>query len=188
MKQFEDLLPLVVFGVAYYLADIYIATAALMIAFVLTIVWKKMRGEEISKTLKLSLAAVLVLGGATLLLRSSAFILFKPTVVWWAMGAALLTSQFIGRENLMEKLLGSHIQLSADIWRTLNLWWASIFFVLGGANIFIALNFSEPTWVAWKLISGFGVVPLLVVGTVFWLYRQGAIKDNQAPQASGSQP
>ncbi|MCY4198639.1 MAG: septation protein IspZ, partial [Gammaproteobacteria bacterium] len=88
MKQFEDLLPLVVFGVAYYLADIYIATAALMVAFVLAIVWKKLRGEEVSKTLKLSLAAVLVLGGLTLLLRSNAFILFKPTLVWWVMGGA----------------------------------------------------------------------------------------------------
>ncbi|MCY4278106.1 MAG: septation protein IspZ [Gammaproteobacteria bacterium] len=186
MKQFEDLLPLVVFGVAYYLADIYIATAALMVAFVLTIVWKKLRGEEVSKTLKLSLAAVLVLGGLTLLLRSNAFILFKPTLVWWVMGGALALSQIIGRENLMEKLLGSHIQLSADVWRTLNLWWASIFFLLGAANIYIAMSFVESTWVAWKLASGFGVVPLLVIISVFWLYRRGAIKDEQAASASGS--
>ena len=186
MKQFEDLLPLVVFGVAYYLADIYIATAALMVAFVLTIVWKKLRGEGVSKTLKLSLAAVLVLGGLTLLLRSNAFILFKPTLVWWVMGGALALSQIIGRENLMEKLLGSHIQLSADVWRTLNLWWASIFFLLGAANIYIAMSFVESTWVAWKLASGFGVVPLLVIISVFWLYRRGAIKDEQAASASGS--
>ena len=188
MKQFEDLLPLVVFGVAYYLADIYVATAALMIAFVLTIAWKKLRGEEVSKTLKLSLLAVLILGGLTLLLRSSAFILFKPTLVWWVMGGALALSQFIGRENLMERLLGNHVQLSAEVWRTLNLWWASIFFALGAANAYIALNFSESTWVAWKLASGFGVVPVLVFASVFWLYRRGAIKDEQSVQTTGSAP
>ena len=188
VKQFEDLLPLVVFGVAYYLSDLYVATAALMVAFVLTTVWKKLRGEEISKTLKLSLIAVLVLGGLTLLLRSSTFIQFKPTLVWWVMGAALGLSQFIGRENLMERLLGSHVQLSANVWRTLNLWWASIFMVLGGANIYIAMNYSEPTWVAWKLASGFGVVPLLVVVSIFWLYRRGSIKNPEGAQTTGSSP
>ena len=180
VKQFEDFLPLVVFGIAYWLADLYVATGALMVAFVLLVGWKKLRGEQVSRTLNLSLIAVLALGGLTLLLRSSAFIQFKPTLVWWVMGAALALSQFIGRENLMERLLGSHLQLPATVWRLLNLWWASLFIVLGGANIVIAMYFSEATWVAWKLASGFAVVPLLIAASIFWLYRRGHIKETHA--------
>lgn len=188
MKQFEDFLPLVLFGVAYWLADLYVATGALMVSFVLVVGWKRLRGEKVSRTLNLSLIAVLVLGGLTLLLRSSAFIQFKPTLVWWVMGVALGASQFIGRENLMERLLGRHVQLPTNVWRLLNLCWATLFILLGGANILIAMYFSEPTWVAWKLASGFAVVPLLVALTIFWLYRRGHIKDSQGAETSGSQP
>lgn len=188
MKQFEDFLPLVVFGVAYWLADLYVATGALMVSFVLVVGWKKLRGEEVSRILSLSLIAVLVLGALTLLLRSSAFIMFKPTIVWWVMGGALALSQIIGRQNLMERLLGNHIQLSNDVWRLLNFWWAGLFVLLGGANIFIAVYYSEATWVTWKLASGFGVVPLMVACTIFWLYRRGHIKDPQNAETSGSRP
>lgn len=188
MKHFEDLLPLVVFGVAYWLGDLYVATAALMVAFLAQVAWKKLRGEVVSKTLKLSLIAVLLLGGLTLVLRSSFFIQFKPTLVWWIMGAALALSQFFGRTNLMERLLGEHVRLDTSVWRSLNLSWAALFVLLGTANIFIAMYFSEAAWVTWKLASGFGVVPLLVFASILWLYRRGHIKREPDAEATGSSP
>lgn len=188
MRQFEDFLPLVVFGVAYWLGDLYVATGALMVAFTAQVAWKKLRGDEVSQTLKLSLIAVLLLGGLTLVLRSSFFIQFKPTLVWWIMGAALALSQFFGRANLMERLLGKHVQLETRVWRSLNLSWAALFVLLGATNIFIAMNFSEATWVTWKLASGFGVVPLLVFASILWLYRRGHITREHDAKATGSSP
>ncbi len=188
MKQFEDLLPLLVFGVAYWFSDLYLATGALMVAFALQVGWKKLRGQEVSRFLVLSLVAVLVLGGLTLLLRSSAFIQFKPTLVWWVMGGALAISQMIGHQNLLERMLGRHLELPAEGWCLLNLGWAALFLILGGVNLAIAAWFSEATWVAWKLASGFGLLPLLVLGTVLWLYRRGFLKMPEDVRASGSQP
>ena len=188
MKQFEDFLPLAVFGVAYLLSDLYVATGALMVAFTAQVAWKKLRGEELSQTIKLSLAAVLLLGGLTLVLRSSLFIQFKPTLVWWVIGGALALSQFLGRANLMQRLLGKHVQLESSVWRNLNVTWAGLFFLLGTANIFIVMNFSEAAWVAWKLASGFGAIPLLVFVSILWLYRRGHIKREHDVEATGSSP
>ena len=56
-----------------------------------------------------SLALVVVLGGATVWFHSEAFIKWKPTLLYWAMGGSLLLGQLLWRKNLLKAVMGTQL-------------------------------------------------------------------------------
>jgi len=56
----------------------------------------------------------------------------------------------------MERTLGKQITLPKYVWARLNWLWIVNFLVVGGLNIYVAYNFSEATWVSYKLYSAIG--------------------------------
>ena len=83
MKFLFDLLPVVLFFVAFKLADIYVATAVAIATSVLQVAWLTLRRRRVPIMLWASLAIIAVFGGATLLLQDETFIKWKPTVLYW---------------------------------------------------------------------------------------------------------
>ena len=81
------------------------------------------------------------------------------------MALAFGGSQFIGGKNLMERALGSQIQLPKPVWGRLNLLWIFNFTVVGALNLFVAYNYSEETWVSYKLYSAIGFTLALTILT-----------------------
>jgi intracellular septation protein len=169
MQFFFDFLPLIVFFAAYKLADIYVATAAIIAVMAVQIAFQWIKHRKINRMLLISGLLVLVFGGITLVLRDRIFIQWKPTIVNWLFAAAFLASQFIGEKPIIQRLMGEHIELSRDVWRQLNLIWATYFLVLGAANIFVVYNFDEATWVNFKLFGTLAFTLLMVFGQAIWI-------------------
>src|SRR5690606_22641063 len=139
MKKFLfDLFPLILFFIAFRLADIYTATAVAIAAGLLEILWLKLRGKAIATMHRLNLGVIIVFGGATLFFQNDAFIKWKPTVLYWIFGTALLASQWIMKRNLMQKLMGNQIQMPEAAWSRLNLSWACFFLICGVLNLYVA--------------------------------------------------
>ena len=178
MQLLIDFLPIVVFFVVYKFAGIYWATGAIIIAMLLQMGVQWLREGKVSKMLLISTALVVVFGGITLLLRDPLFIQWKPTVVNWLFAAAFLGSAFIGEKNLTERVMGHAVQLDKSMWRQLNLIWVVNFAVLGAANIFVAYNFDEDTWVNFKLFGMLGLTLLTAIGQALWI----AAKTSSRPQ------
>ena len=108
MKKFLfDLFPLILFFVAYRYADIFIATGVAMAAAVLQIVWLKLTGKAIEAMHWINLTVILVFGGATIWLHSDVFIKWKPTVLYWLFGGALVLARLFFRRNLIRGLMES---------------------------------------------------------------------------------
>jgi intracellular septation protein len=121
--------------------------------------------RRLEKRLLWMLLAVMIFGGATLVFRNQLFIQWKPTIFNWALAIAFIGSQFIGEKNLMERTLGTQIQLPKPVWGKLNLLWVTNFTIVGALNLVVAYGYSEDTWVSYKLYSSIGFTLLLTILT-----------------------
>jgi len=176
MKFLFDLFPVILFFVAFKLADIYVATGVAIGASVLQVAWLKLRGKRVDPMLWASLAIIGVFGGATLLLQNETFIKWKPTVLYWLFGAVLATSALLFRRNLLRSMLSEQMQLPDAVWSRLNLSWAGFFAFMGAANLYVAYNYSTDLWVNFKLFGGIGLMLLFVVAQSVFLAKYVAEK------------
>jgi intracellular septation protein len=115
-----------------------------------------------------TLVAVVVFGGATLVLRDQTFIQWKPTIFNWGLALVFAGFQLFGERNLLERTLGQQLSLPATVWRQVNLLWIGNFTVVGALNLYVAYRFSESFWVSYKLYSaiGFTLVLTLLTGLI----------------------
>ena len=172
MKKFLfDLFPLILFFIAFKFADIYIATGVAMAAAILQLVWIKARGKKIEGMHWINLGVIVVFGGMTLWLKDEAFIKWKPTVLYWLFGSALLISKLFMGRNLMQKLLGEKISMSDLAWTRMNASWAVFFLCAGGVNLFVAFSglFTTDQWVSFKVFGLMGLLLVFVIGQSIWL-------------------
>jgi intracellular septation protein len=171
MKFLFDLFPILLFFLAYKLYDIYVATAvAIGAAFVQTgAYWLKHRKFE--KMHLVTLGILVLFGGLTLALHDPMFIKWKPTVVNWLFGIAFLGSQVIGKKTLIERMMGHAISAPSAVWGRLNWAWTLFFVFMGLLNLYVAFNFSEDTWVNFKLFGMMGLTLVFVFAQAFYLSR-----------------
>lgn len=171
MQLIVDFFPVVVFFIVYKLTDIYMATAAIMIAMALQIAVQWIRKRTVSKMLLISGALVLVLGGITLGLKNPIFLQWKPTIVNWLFAVAFVGSHFIGKQTLIQRMLGHAVALPAQVWRHLNLMWIANFVILGAANLYVVYNFSEEAWVNFKIYGMIGITLLMVLAQGLLIHK-----------------
>lgn len=195
MKFLFDLLPVLLFFAAYKFANaspeashalvtqvlgdgiavtqgpILIATAVAIIATIGQVLWLIARGRKVEVMLWVSLGIIVVFGGATLLFHDATFIKWKPTVLYWLFAATLAGAAVFMKRNLIRSLMQAQIELPEAVWTRLNLSWIGFFVVMGILNLFVAFNYSEETWVDFKLYGGMGLMLLFVLAQGAMLSR-----------------
>jgi intracellular septation protein len=176
MQQVIEYVPWVVFGLAYkFGGGIYPATAALMASMALLLVYDWVTTRKVPQMHLILAVLVWVFGAATLILHDVRFLQWKASVFYWIAGLVLAGSAFIGRQSLLERLLGKSlpegVTLPARDWRVSSVFMGVFYVLLGVANIWIALNRSESDWVNFKVwIAGpLGIV--VALGVILWLFR-----------------
>ena len=170
MKQFLDFVPLIIFFAVYqFTNDMVIATATLIVFTSIQVALMWLYYRKVEKVHLITLAAVLVFGGLTVFLRDNTFIMWKPTIVNWVLAIALIGSQMLAGKNLIRKMLEPSMKLPEAIWARLNITWALFFAVTGLLNLYVAFNFSQETWVNFKVFGllaltlGFAVIQILML-------------------------
>jgi len=163
MKFLFDLFPVILFFVAFKFFGIYTATAVAIAATFAQIGWVWHRHRKVDHMLWVSLGVIVVFGGATLLLHDETFIKWKPTVLYWLFGAALLIADFGFRRNLIRAMMEKQMALPDIVWRKLLLSWVGFFAVMGALNLYVAFNYSTDAWVNFKLFGGMGLMLVFVV-------------------------
>jgi intracellular septation protein len=170
MQLLADYFPLLLFFVAFKLADIYVATAVAIAASVAQIAYFRWRRGRIEVVHWLSLVIIATFGGATLLLHDETFIKWKPTVLYWLFGSILAVGRLAFGKNLIASLL-KDLTLPDAVWARITWSWVVFFAVMGAANLYIAFHFSTDTWVNFKVWGGIGLVLLFALGQAFALAR-----------------
>lgn len=174
MKFLFDLFPVILFFVTFKVYGIYAATAAAIVATFAQIGWMWLRHRKVDSMLWISLAIIVLLGGATLVFQNESFIKWKPTVLYWLFAVVLWLSIVFLKKNLIEALLAKQIVLPAAVWRKLNTSWIVFFILMGGINIHVAFNYSVDIWVNFKLFGSVGLMLIFVVmqGIILNRYMQ----------------
>jgi intracellular septation protein len=183
MQLLFDFFPLIVFFAAYLVYDLYVATAAIMVAIALQIAYQWFRHRKVNKMLLISGALVLVFGSITLALRNPLFIQWKVTVVNWLFAAAFLGSQLFSEKTFTQRMMGHAIELEPALWRQLNILWVVNFAVIGALNLYVMYNFDEQTWEYFKTWGMIGLSLLMAVGQAIWISSRGT---DPADRGSGS--
>jgi intracellular septation protein len=158
MKFFFDLLPVILFFVAFKMYDIFVATAVAIAVTIAMIIYAKIRHGKIEKMLLINGIIISVLGGVTLLLHDKTYIMWKPTVLYWLMAVVLLVSNLFFKKNFIQQMMEKMIVAPKPIWDKVNWVWVAFLIFLGFLNLYVAFNYSENTWVNFKL---FGVTSML---------------------------
>lgn len=184
MKLLFDFLPIVLFFIAYKMADIYVATGVLIVATLAQVGWTWLRQHRVEKMPLITAGLVLVLGGATLILHDPVFVKWKPTVVNWLFAVAFAGSCFIGQKTLLERMMGSQLKLPGAIWVKLTFAWVLFFLVMGLVNLYVAFTFDENTWVNFKLFGMLGLTVIFMLGQAVYLSRHLKIDDDSPSKES----
>ena len=184
MKLLLDFFPIILFFVAFKVWGIYAATGVAIVATVLQIGYLRYKNGKVEPMQWVSLGVIVLFGGATLLAHDENFIKWKPTVLYWLMGAALLIGQLVFKKNLLRSVMGAQLQLPDAIWLKLNWAWTAFFALMGALNLWIAFHFDTDTWVNFKLFGGMGLMVVFVIAQAIYMSRYlpqdgGQSKDKQ---------
>lgn len=152
-------------------APVLLATVVVILATLAQIAWLVTRGRKIEPMLWISLGLVTLLGGATIYFHSESFIKWKPTVLYWIMGGALLVGQLVFKRNGIQSLMGAQMALPDPVWRKVNYSWMGFFAAMGFINLWVAYNFSTAVWVNFKLFGGLGLMLAFVLAQAVFLNK-----------------
>jgi len=144
-------------------APILIATAVAIVATIAQIVYLLARRRKVDAMLWVSLAIIVVFGGATIYFHNDTFIKWKPTVLYWVFAVALAGAQLLMRKNPIRMMMGHQVDLPDAVWDKLNMAWAGFFAAMGALNLYVAFNFSTSAWVNFKMFGSIGLMIAFVV-------------------------
>lgn len=171
MKLLADFFPIILFFVAYKLYDIYVATTVAIAASVIQVALYWLKHRKFDRMQLITLALIVILGGATLLLHKEIYIKWKPSILNWLFGLLFFASQFIGEKPLIRRLMESNITLPIQIWQRLNMSWALFFTSMGFINLYVVYHFSTDIWVNFKLFGMLGLTIVFVIIQAIYLSR-----------------
>jgi intracellular septation protein len=161
MQLLADYFPLILFFLAFKWQGIMVATAVAIAASIAQIAWFKRKGT-VSAVHWISLAIIVVFGGATLILQDEVFIKWKPTVLYGAFCATLLVGKLAFRRDLIAYLL-KDIVLPPAVWTRVTWAWAGFFAAMALLNWYVAFHYATETWVNFKVWGGIGLFLLFAL-------------------------
>jgi intracellular septation protein len=173
VKLILDFFPIVLFFAVYkFTNDLIVATLVLIPATLVQVVISYLMTKKVEPMPLVTLALVVILGGATVYLNDPVFIKWKPTLVNGLFALAFFASQYIlGKKTVVERLMGSAVTLTSQQWISLNRAWIGFFVASGVINLWVAYSFSENTWVNFKLFGMLGLTLVFVVLQGIWMSR-----------------
>ena len=174
MNLIFEFLPLILFLGAFLYKGIYFALVVLMIAMPIGLLIKYLRTRIFDKMYFWSTVFLLVAGAMTLYFRNPYFLFWKPTVFYWAVAVVFLGSFWVGDQPLVQRFFGlvegmPLDRISPRQWGQLNLVWVVFFVAAGLLNIYVAYNFSEATWVKFKVFGLMALTFVFMLAQTLWI-------------------
>jgi len=128
-KLVLELGPLALFFIAYLKGDLFVATAVMMAAAVVTLAISYALLRRIPTMPLVTTVIVMVFGGLTLYFHNKIFIEMKPTVLYLLFAGALFGGLAFNRP-MLPVLFDGALHVTAEGWRILTWRWASFFVFL----------------------------------------------------------
>lgn len=171
MNQLFEFFPIILFFIAFKLYDIYVATAVVIVATVIQVAYTWFKQRKVETMQWITLALILVMGGATIYLQDEQFIKWKLSIIEWLFGLAFLGSQFIGKKPFIERMMSGSLTLPAVVWKRLNIMWAGFFISIGFINLYVMYNYNTDDWVTFKTFGVPGLMIIFILVQMIFIYK-----------------
>ena len=137
-----DFLSAIVFLTLYLTtANVVLATSVAIAGAVAQVVYSRVRGQPLNFMTYASLALVIVLGSATLLTNDPRFVLAKPSIAHFAIGAIMLKRDWMLRyvPPIVSDTIPEYVTIAGYAW-------AALMFALGAGTIAVASTGDLKLW------------------------------------------
>ncbi len=176
MNLLFEFLPLILFLGAFFYKGIYFALVVLMIAMPIGLLVKYVRTQKFDKMYFWSTIFLLVAGTLTLYFRDPVFLYWKPTVFYWVVAVAFLGSAWVGEKPLVQRFFGlvegmPVEKITQAQWNRINVVWVLFFIAAGLLNIYVAYNFSQETWVQFKVFGLMALTFVFMLAQTLWIAK-----------------
>jgi intracellular septation protein len=141
-KLASDFFSTIVFLAVYLISDnVLLATGVAIASSVAQVAYAHIKGEPLSFMTYASLALVIVLGAATLWTNDPRFVLAKPAIAHFAIGAVMLKRGWMLRymPQIVVDTIPEYVTLAGFAW-------AALMFTLGCGTIAIAATGDMKLW------------------------------------------
>ena len=169
-----DFFSTIVFLVVYLATDnIILATGVAITGAIAQVIYSRIQGRELSFMTWASLGLVIVLGGATILTSDPRFVLAKPAIAHFAVGAVMLRRGWMLRymPTLVAETIPEYVTIAGFAW-------AGLMFALGAGTIAIAMTGDLKLWTIYVSVVAVGakVAAFAIQYVVFRLAVTGRIR------------
>jgi intracellular septation protein len=137
-----DFLSAIVFLVLYLsTGNVVLATSVAVAGAVAQVIYSRLKGQPLSFMTYASLALVIVLGTATLLTNDPRFVLAKPSIAHFAIGAIMLKRGWMLRymPPIVSQTIPEYVTFAGYAW-------AALCFALGAGTIGVAMTGDMKLW------------------------------------------
>src|SRR6202166_1322459 len=151
-KLATDFLSTIVFLVLYLATDnVVLATSVAIAGAVAQVIYAHVKGQPLAFMTYASLALVIVLGSATLLTRDPRFVLAKPSIAHFAIGAIMLRRGWMLRymPPIVSEAIPEYVTLAGYAW-------AALMFALGLGVIAVASTGDLKLWAIYVSVVAVG--------------------------------
>jgi intracellular septation protein A len=151
-KLATDFFSTIVFLALYFATgNILLATAVAIAGAIAQVVWSRVRGEQLSFMTYASLALVIVLGSVTLLTNDPRFVLAKPSIAHFAIGAIMLKRGWMLRymPPIVSETIPEYVTIAGYAW-------AALMFALGAGVIAVAATGDMKLWAFYVSVVAIG--------------------------------
>jgi intracellular septation protein len=142
VKLGTDFLSAIVFLVLYLATDdVVLATSVAVAGAVAQVIYSRIKGQSLGFMTYASLVLVIVLGTATLLTHDPRFVLAKPSIAHFAIGAIMLKRGWLLRymPPRVSETIPEYVTIAGYAW-------AALMFALGLGTIAVALTGDLRLW------------------------------------------
>jgi len=160
--------PILIFFAAYYLGDLFAATAAIMIATAIALVVSYMFERKIPMMPLVTAIIIGVFGGLTLWLKDETFIKMKPTIIQCLFGLILLGGLAAGK-LFLKSVMGTVWKMNDPAWRNLTIRFSGYFFAMAAINELVWRTQSTDFWVNFKVFGIMGLTFLFIISQMKYI-------------------
>ena len=147
-----DFFSTIVFLVVYLATNsIVLATSVAIVGAIGQIIYARLKGKELGFMTWASLGLVIVLGGVTLLTEDPRFVLAKPSIAHFAIGAIMLRRDWMLRymPPIVAETIPEYVTIAGYAW-------AILMFALGAGTIAVAATGDLKLWAIYVSVVSVG--------------------------------
>jgi intracellular septation protein len=152
IKLGTDFLSTIVFLALYLITgNVLLATCVAIAGAVVQVIYARIKGLQFGFMTYASLALVIVLGSATLLTDDPRFVLAKPSIAHFAIGAIMLKRGWMLRyvPPIVAETIPEYVTLAGYAW-------AALMLALGAGTIAVALTGDMKLWAIYVSVVAIG--------------------------------